>query len=233
MSEPTLEDLFVRMVADETATKIGAVPAQVVSYTAATQRCDAQPLIRVQTDGSGELRQLPVCRDVPVRWPSGGGAAPAGPFAGPGTQWAITGPLVAGDTVWLRPAGGDISAWSRNGTANAVGTAPRRGSLSDVVAEPGTRPITDPLTSDQYSASALVVACASVLLGDSTASDRVALASLVFAELAKIETAINTHTHQVAGVQAGPTTLSTAVGSASYTKPTSATNIGATRVYAI
>jgi len=180
MSEPTLEDLFRRMIADEQGTQIaGGIPAKVITYDAAKQLCDAQPLAKVATDGSGELHQLPICRSVPVRWPSGAG-------------WAITGPMAAGDIVVLRPAAADIAQWVHQGTENADGTVPRRGALSDVIADPGLRPATSPLTSSQYSAAGLVIACASVLLGDSTASDFVALASLVKAE---IEAAITGHVH--------------------------------------
>jgi hypothetical protein len=217
MSDPTLEDLFRRMIDDANGTQIGAVPATVTKYTPATQRCDAKPLAQMATDGSGTLRPLPICREVPVVWPSGAG-------------WAITGPMAVGDIVWLQPAGCDISAWAQNGTPDATDADPRWNSLSDVVALPGLRPVTDPLTSDQYSAAALVVAAASVLLGDSTATDRVGLAGLIYAELTKIETALSTHTH--AGVTTGVGTSGTPAAPP-YVKPANAAAIGAGKVYAI
>jgi hypothetical protein len=206
MSDPTFEDLFNRMLGDETAKIKGAVPATVISYDAATQRCDAKPLAQMAKDGSGEMTPLAVCRSVPVRWPSGAG-------------WALTGPMAPGDIVWLRPAGCDISAWSQHGTADATGTTPRKGSLSDVIAEPGSRPVTDPLASSAYHAAAAVLSAALVLLGDSTATEFVALATKTVTELNDIRTKFDAHIHGTpAGNSTVPTVLMGAAGSVAASK---------------
>lgn len=192
--EPTLEDLLRTFIATETGGQLGGMPGRVVKYTPATQRADVKPLIQMDTDGSGTLRVLPICRDVPVQWPSGAG-------------WALTGPMAVGDTVWLQPAGGDIHQWLQNGTPDAATAAPRKNSLSDVVAVPGLRPATSPLTSAAYDAAAMVLWATLIKLGSSAATkavglhqDPVSIDTLVSVWMGQVETFINT----LAGSPPGP-----------------------------
>lgn len=138
----------------------GDLPAKVLSYNAATQTVDAQPVVLVP--GVQGLKAAPIARQVQVRWPAG-------------ATWSIVGELVAGDFGWLRVAGADISTWKMQGTELDPLALERSGSGSDVVFEPGSQPVSVPLAADAYKAGALVVKAAELLLGDSTATKALAL----------------------------------------------------------
>jgi len=186
--EPTLEDLLRIIIDGETSNHLGPVPATVTAYDSAKQVCDAKPLVMVAING--ELRRLPIARGVQVRWPSG-------------ANWSLVAPMTMGDIVWLRPSGADISHWKQSGADNATEATTRRYSLSDVVAEPGTRPLSNALPATAYSTTAVVLAAAEIRLGDSEAADLVALSKLVESELATLAAAINGHNHTHPN---GPTT---------------------------
>ena len=160
--------------------QLGDLPAKVVSYDAATQTVDAQPLVLLSTVQG--LRPASIARQVQVRWPAG-------------STWSVVGDLVSGDYGWLRPAGADISAWKMQGAEGDPTAIPRSNSLSDVVFEPGSQPVSTPLPSDAYAAGSLVIKAASLLLGDATATAFVALADLVDTHLSNIQNHYDKHVH--------------------------------------
>jgi len=157
---PTIEDLIRIVAQGDSRAEVGPLPARVESYNPSQQSCDATPLVLVP--GPEGLQTAPMVRSVPVMWPSGGG-------------WSLHGPMAAGDLVWLVPAGADIGHWVVSGAVRSVAATERRLSLSDVVAIPGGRPFSSPLSASAVASDGVVLAGSKVYLGDSTASKKVVL----------------------------------------------------------
>ena len=218
---PTLPDLLRRAFARAGSGEYRDIPGKVIAYNAATQTADVQPLVLVPDDG--ELRPITPVQGIQVRWPAG-------------STWSIVGELLPGDFGWIVPAGADIAAWRQLGTEHSPTATTRKGDFSDARFEPGSQPVSTPLASDAYAAGSLVIKAANLLLGTSAATDFVALASLVEAQLSAIETnltALGSHTHAAGALldsTAMPYTGVTAPGPAtSY----SAGSVAATKVKAI
>ena len=173
----------------------GPVPARVVSYDATAGRATVDPVITL-TYGSVTVTS-PHIEDVPVVWPGG-------------SRGGMTAPLEAGDVVYLVPAGWDLDSWKADGGSGS--TTGRRFDLSDCVAIPGVeRTGRDP---DAVATDGPVIQGSRVYLGGSTATDWVALASLVLAQLQAIQasitsinTALKTHEHEVYDTGSPPTKL--------------------------
>lgn len=154
--DPSFADL-IEAAFDEYFRKYdGPMPAEVKTYNAANQTADLQPLFKIYFQDT--LVDMPVIRQVPVQWPGGG-------------DGALTFPLAAGDVCGLVPQGIDISNWVASGTKNQAPATRRRFSISDVVAYPRFRPISNPLPVTAYSPLGPVLSGAQVFLGDSTAID--------------------------------------------------------------
>jgi hypothetical protein len=186
------------------------VPAKVLAYDPTTQTVDVQPLIMVSKNGA--LRPLSIARQVQVRWPAG-------------ATWSVVGELVAGDFGWLVPAAGDISAWKMQGTEQDPTAIQRKDTMSDVRFEPGSQPVSTPLAADAYKAGALVIKAAELLLGDSAATDKVALDSLVRAAIQVVYDHIDGHIHTTPSGNSGVPTVLLA--------PSVPANVGATKVKGI
>lgn len=174
------------------------IPASIMTYDPATQLANVKPLVMIP-GRAGKLEMVTPVTGILVQWNS----SAAGSF---------TFPLTAGDPGWIRPGGADISAWKMRAIENNILAVPRRGSLSDAVWVPGTRPVSNPLTADQWHATAAVLfALTELRLGGSTATDFVALAAKVVTELQYIRDYFDLHTHPTpAGPSSAPTTLFTA-----------------------
>jgi hypothetical protein len=213
---PDLGELLAEAVAFARGSIATSIPATVVDYNPALQTITAKPTVsgRYQDPETGILVPfpLPTVSNVPVAFPSSAG-------------FAITWPLTPGDTVFLVFADSSLDEWKATGAPENVPQDTRRFDLTDAVAIPGLRPFTRPIPPTGWSSTGLVIEGAQVLLGSSAAVDFVALSSLVLAELAKIRTAFNTHTHTATGPTATTTTPVT---------PMPATgNVAATRVRAL
>lgn len=180
MSRPELGDLLDLTNKQSSQKQRGPVPASVESYDQSTQTVNAKPL--VQPLVNGKPKDLPVVVQVPVFFPrSSSGEA------------SITWPIKVGDTVYLVPAEMDISAWFVRGVSEAP--TERRADLSDSIALAGLGNLSDSLPSDAFAVDALVVRAENIYLGSGTASDYVALASLVLGELQAMKTWVDLHTH--------------------------------------
>lgn len=156
-------------------------PGYVVSYDRSTQTADVQVIPRMRrrdpdTDLVTYVR-VPVIPNVPVRFDSG-------------TGWSFVGDLSAGDPVVVHVCACSIDEWRATGNADTEPQIPRRWDFTDAFAEPGGRPNADPLPSSAYAAGAAVLRSSDVRLGSSSATDFVALASLVSANLAALATAL-------------------------------------------
>lgn len=102
------------------------LPAKVLSYDAAKQQVDVQPLLRdldVAADGSVSAPEMPVIPNVPVMFPRGGG-------------WHMRWDLDAGDEVWLHFGERAIERWKEAGGLQLAYPL-RDFDLSDAVAWPG------------------------------------------------------------------------------------------------
>lgn len=166
--------------------------AKVISYDRATQKATVQPVVRFRridpdTDELVEYTPPPI-PGVPVAFPS----TSAG---------SLTFDISAGDLGWLTFGERSHADWLATGTEDVAPQDVRRHALSDAVFLPGVRPFSDPLPAAAYASGAVVLRGDDVRLGDSTATDFVALASLVLSELQSIKAAYDSHTH--AGVTAG------------------------------
>lgn len=103
-----------------------ALPATVTAYDAAKMTISAQPVVKAKQqakDGTVSDVTMPLCVDVPVSFPKGGG-------------YAMTFPIAVGDEVLLVFASRCIDGWWQQG-----GTQPqldqRMHDLSDAIAIPG------------------------------------------------------------------------------------------------
>ena len=201
-SKPTQTDLLRAATASATAKMRTAEPGVVVSYDAATQRATVQlgMAVRVRSPDGTEAHEAPLTvSNVPVAWPRAGG-------------FSLTFPLAAGDEVLLIFSSRSLDEWKGGPARTGVEASdPRRFAVQDAYAIP-TVAAAAPLPSTALDASALVLAGTLVKLGDSTASDFVALASLVLAELNALRAEIILHTHAT-GV--GPTGAAIGVGATS------------------
>ncbi len=156
-----------------------ALTGKVVSYDPATRTAMIQPLTQraiEREDGSLALEDLPQLPDVPVIFPM------AGPFS-------ITFPIEPGTTGLVLVLSDSDHQWRTSGAS--LPSEPgdlRRFHLSCARFLPGYAP--DDVANPAASTAALVVKGTDVRLGDETASDFVALASLIDSNLAAIATSI-------------------------------------------
>jgi hypothetical protein len=103
-----------------------AMPAIITAYDPARMTVSAQPAIKAkqrETDGTIKDVQMPLCVDVPVVFPRGGG-------------FSLTFPIAAGDEVLLVFASRCIDGWwDQGGVQNQIDQ--RMHDLSDAFAIPG------------------------------------------------------------------------------------------------
>jgi hypothetical protein len=169
---------------------------RVVSYDHEKQTATIQPVVkgrRRNEDGDLEFYLLPQITNVPVEFPQGGGGA-----------YSITFPLAVGDLGMVRIMERSHDEWRTTGAESTQPQHPRRFDLTDATFYPGISSPADPL--DQIDESAMVIA-GDLKLGDKSASELVALASLVLDRLNKLQTAFDQHMHATAGTgpPVGPT----------------------------
>ena len=102
-----------------------AMPAQILSYDFTTQKASVQPTVNKQwTDGT--TSRMPIINEVPVIFPSAGGAS-------------VSFPVLAGDTCLLVVCERSITEWLLAGGL-ATPSDPRKLDLTDAVAIPGLIP---------------------------------------------------------------------------------------------
>lgn len=180
-----IEDLFAELTAATLGRVRVALPAQVLAYDSTKQVVSAQVAVslRRQDPDTGVLVPyvVPPISNVPVLWPSS-------------SLGSLTFPLAPGDPVVLLIADRSLDEWKSTGAAANVPMDVRRFDFTDALAIPGGRPFTRPLAATAVSATGPVLDGADVRLGDGTASDFVALSSLVLGELNKILTLLQTWT---------------------------------------
>ena len=170
---PSPADLAAQLLQHAAGVEVVAV-ATVESYDSAAARATVRPLHKSGTrdarTGTVAWTERPPL-SVPVLWPAGGGTA-------------ITWPLEAGDFVLLLVCGRSLDEFSQGQGPPAIEAGDvRRNSLQDALALPL---LPRPLPADASAEGATVVTGDDIRLGDSTATEAVALAPPVEANLAVI-----------------------------------------------
>ena len=176
-----------------------SMPGVVTKYNPKTQEASVRPLLQrayVNEDGTEGLDELPIVQGVQVLFPRAG-------------KYFFTFPLEVGDPVLLVFSERSLDVWAESSGSVAVDPLDlRMHDLSDAVAIPGCYPDTKPLPDDVSKGAALgkekgvhirITDNDTVEIttkGATTAvGGFVALATLVLAELNKIKTAYDSHTH--------------------------------------
>lgn len=126
---PSLEQIVKDGIEATVANLHVALPAEVVSYDAAKQRCSVQPLIRRKYE-DGSVVNLPIITNVPVAFPRAGNAF-------------ISLPLQKGNSVLLVFSERSLDRWLSQGGVTTADD-PRKHDLSDAVAIPGVYPFNNP-----------------------------------------------------------------------------------------
>ena len=198
----TLEEVIAMAINYRQAELRVCMPGTVITYYAATQTADIQPPVwtaipasgTVQIDGSvtegGTIQdQLPILFNIPVEFPRGGG-------------YAITFPLVPGDTGMLEFPDFSIDLWRSSGLdgpsqdlrTHSIGSAVFRPGLSCSLVPIAGAPATtaDGLAIGAELGQRIQITQTAVALGSPTATDFVALASKVDLALSTFKTALLT-----------------------------------------
>lgn len=194
-----LEDLerFWRRKAVEIYT---VYPGTIVQYVPEMRRASVRPdfkIVEIDHDGNEQVVDHPIIHHVPVVFPST-------------DAFAITFPLGVGDTVELRSSMRSLDRWlEQGGPLDPIDD--RMFDVNDAIATPGlaswnkVRSGSDgPMRLEHFDTGAMielypdgkiVLTSDDVRLGDVGATDYVALASLVAAELTRLWAAMAAHSH--------------------------------------
>jgi len=216
------EVTVLREILDARAAEIHtALPARVVSYDAAKQVADLQPMVRDvarTVEGALVARSFPTLPSVPVAFLRGGG-------------YYLTVPLEPGDTGMLIFSELPIDRWRSTGQEAHPVNARRHG-VGNAVFYPGVRPraqalgepgVPDHLVIGREAGVSVHVEPDVVRIGSGAATDAVPLESKLQAELARVKSdliALRTAVSVALDVAAG---LATAAG----TSPQTGTAIAA------
>ena len=202
---PSLEEVIRAAIESYLGDFYVAMPGTVVKYNSATQSADVKPLLKktvIFDSGEEAVESIPIVPQVPVIFPRT-------------SQYFLSFPLAPGDNVLLLV--NDRSIDSYMGSTGKFDVDPvdlRQHDLSDAVCLPGffptTASITDVIATNmamgkekgaqlRFTGSAVEATTAGA---PASIGGFVALATLVLAELVKIQTSIATHIHS--GVTTGP-----------------------------
>lgn len=212
---PTLAGLLNRVMNRTMEELRVALPAKIVSYDAAKQTADVQPLIKEtyeNEEGETVSESIPVITSVPIIFPSGGGMR-------------MTFPMSVGDTVMLVFSDRSLDVWQAQGNESDP-VDQRRHHITDAVAFPGLHANNAPwsgaeagvITIGSNSGTAQFAARA-----DRTDAELAALKNT----LAALVTAHNTHIH-VLTLTAGTGTAAPPVITG--TAPAAQTTVGSATV---
>jgi hypothetical protein len=170
-----------------------ALPATVVSFDAETQTVSIQvvPCFRRKVGGQVSCYQPPQLHAVPVLFPGAG-------------DYSDTWPLAAGDTGIALFCDRSLDEWKSTAAASTEPQDQRRHNITDAVFLPAGRSPADPIPADGIDAAARVIRAPLLKLGSASATDYVALASLVLAELNALRAELLLHTHPTGVGPSGP-----------------------------
>lgn len=213
-TKPTEHDNLLAGVRGQMAKIHTLIPGIVDSYDEETQTATVRPAVKFafrKADGGLERYSPGSIPNVPVAFPGSG-------------DFSITWPLEPGESVLLGFCERSIDEWKTvAGEAHEPADA-RRFDLSDAIAIPCLRSPATPIPAEGLDAAAMVVRATELRLGSASASDYVALASLVESELGALWTALHTHLHGGITPGGGVSSATIYVGAAG--------SVGATKVKA-
>lgn len=189
-TDVSLTDLLLQTMQQAIESQSGPMLGSVNTYDPATRRANVTPLVPLYVEPDDDPLPAPTIPHVLVVWPEG-------------LSHAITWPLAKGATVILEPLGHDHTTWITTGVAGQQAKTRRRFALADIVAVPlAARANNNPPPATSYDAAWGVLFGKWSAGANSSATQFVALANLVKAELDKIQAAYDTHNHPTA--PAGP-----------------------------
>lgn len=190
---PTLTQLLKQAIENRLLDVHTALIAKVESYDPAKQQVSVSPVLKraIKTlDGEIIQEQLPVLSEVPVLFPRAGG-------------FFISFPIQPGDFVQLVFNESSIDEWVADLASDEVYS--ERFSLQGAVAIPGVFPESKPLSgahktnfvAGKDGGVQLHIDGEKIRLGSADASEALAIANRVEAELNKIINIFNLHTHKI------------------------------------
>lgn len=185
--KPTLELLLQLAIEARLAELHVSLPCKVISYDAAKQTVDLQPLIkrtRTARDGTTESTDMKSLQKVPVAFPRTSGG------------W-ITFPINTGDIGMVTFAERSIKDWMGKSAGEVVEATERTlHPLGGAWFYPGAYPSASPLSGGADDANVVIHTGSKLDLGEKGLNDAdnlVALAKLVKAELTAIVSNVNTN----------------------------------------
>jgi hypothetical protein len=188
---PSLAQLLKQAIENRLLDVHTALIAKVESYDAKKQRANVSPVLKRQIknmEGKWVAEQLPILCDVPVLFPRSGG-------------FFLHFPIRPGDFVQLIFNEVNVDEWLEN--TKPMIACNQRFSLQGAIAIPGIYPSVKALT-DAHEDNLVLgkerglqihIDGKKIRLGSADASQALAIASKVKAELEKIRTAFNSHIH--------------------------------------
>jgi len=161
---------------------------EVVSYNAVTERATIQLVMNAKLEGQTETLTIPLLRGIPVLWPKGG--TPAA-----GNEWSQTAPLEAGNPVLVWFLVHNVAEWLADGNRGRVSRKRARFSLSSAICTPGVSHKGNLIPAADKDPSAYIIRAAMTVIKDLGTPEFVALANLVDARLAKVQSTFDGHGH--------------------------------------
>ena len=216
-SKPTEAEVMREAFRAQVAMMHTAIPARVESYDHTTQKATVRPTVRfrrivddsVTGNKTFETYIAPAIGNVPVAFSKA-------------TGYADTWPLTVGDTGMVVFQERSTDEWRATANPDSDPADYRRFDLADAIFIPCQTSPADPIGASGIDAAARVLEAPTLLLGDSTATSFVALATAVLTELQAIKLAFDAHTHVGVtvggGVSGVPSVLMPAPGSVAATK---------------
>lgn len=154
-----------------------SVPGRVLSYDRTTQTATVQPSIRfayIDENGDRQTYLAPPIANAPIGFIGAAGGA-------------IYFPIAAGDECLLVFAERSLDEWRQTGSDDNTPRDPRRFDITDAIVWPLRSPA-NALPSTATSANAMVISADEILLGDSSATERLVLGDAFLTDLQAVET---------------------------------------------
>lgn len=225
---PQIEELLKSAIEQRLVQVHTSMPGVIAKYDAQKQVADVRPAIKRKYPG-GEIVELPLLTNVPVAHPRAGKAR-------------IHLPLKEGDSVEICFSERSIENWNAKGGI-VDPEDPRKHHLSDAYVKPCLYPSKDPFTVTEETAIEIVndtaeifikpdgtvsIKGSSLLLGDHSLSEFVAIASKVKTEIEALRSWAASHTHLVS-TTGGPT-AQTGTAAAPVSPPPTVNDMGSAKV---
>jgi hypothetical protein len=225
---PQLEEVLKNAIEQRLVQVHTSMPGVIAKYDAQKQICDVRPAIKRKYP-SGEVVELPLLTNIPVAHPRAGKAR-------------IHLPLKEGDSVEICFSERSLENWNAKGGI-VDPEDPRKHHLSDAYVKPCLYPSKDPFSVTEPEAIEIVndtseifikadgtvsIKATSLLLGDHSLSEFVAIASKVKTEIEALRSWAASHTHLVS-TTGGPT-AQTGTAAAPVSQPPTVNDMGSSKV---